>query len=166
MLDCIDGLVGVVKRNVEMGDGADRLWSEGQHQNAFVSQPVAELSCGTETLVHTEEEQIGIDLLRCKPKVLNRGDPRSKSLGTFVVESQAINMILKGMERGSSGYATLTHSASEDFSMAQCFVDQFTRSGESRSDGRTETLAEADADRVEVLGPGGCVDTGGDDSVE
>ena len=74
-------------------------------------------------------------------------------LSLLVVFGQPVDVMLQRVERAGGDDAGLAHAAAEGFAVATGIANQIRRAAERRADRGTETLREADAHRVEVLGP-------------
>src|SRR5436305_607996 len=82
-----------------------------------------------------------------------------------MVLREALDMMLEGVQRAGRRDACLTHAAAKQLAYAARLHDQLARPGECRANRRSQALAEADGDRIEVPGPLPGGDVGGDNGV-
>ena len=135
-------------------------------QHAFVAEPRAERGGRAELGVDFEDHDVRVDDLRIELQAGRCADRFGEDAGVGVVFGQAVDVVLERVERAGGDDAGLPHAAAERFAMAAGLADQIGRAAEGGADRRTEAFGEADADGVEVAGPIGGRNAGGDDGVE
>ena len=93
-------------------------------------------------------------------------DRFGEELGFLVIFGEALDVIVERVDCRRGEDANLPHRAAQRFAMPASAIDRFARTTQRRPDGRAETLAEANADRVKMLTPPRRLNSRGYDGVE
>ena len=141
---------------------------ERPHPHAALAEPLAEAAAAVPSRSSTRKMTMFVSTCggsSARPSVSRTASAMSLRVG--VVLGQALDVVLERVEGAGGDDAGLPHAAAERL----CDGGGRGRSASSRADERradrgAEALAEADADRVEVLGPLGGRNAAGDDGVE
>ena len=89
-------------------------------------------------------------------------DPVREPPRPLVVLVQARDVVVERVDASGGEDTCLAHATAERFAVPLGFVDQLARSDERRPDGGTQSLAETNADRIEMLSPFGERNSGRD----
>ena len=166
LLENLDRPVGVVGGDVKVSYGANRGGGGGKHQQVSLFETPTEGFRGAQRWIDSEEENVGVDLVGGQFEFVDGADAVGQTLGAGVIVGQSVDVMLQGEKRARGDNARLTHPPAEHLAMPDRLIDQLAGPGQRRADRGAEPFAEADAHRVEMLGPTRGFDAGGHHGVE
>src|SRR5690606_21834181 len=132
--------VDVLRRHVEVADGADDTWQQRAHQDTALSKAINELGVAEASPGDAEKHHVGLRDGRQHLDAGDLGQPGGELPGIGVVFGQTLDMVLQGVDPGRGDDARLTHRPADLMLVEARLLDEFGAPGQHRADRAPQPL--------------------------